>query len=143
MASRIASQQCGGMPATLTSRPATLASASTSPSRSGWPRRSASPSASRGTDTPIHCDVSARAPLSSLRICGRGLVAASSAAAAGSQSPTAITALGLSPRATATASATAQHPNSSAAGMLDRVGSGVPVPPVAPTAASLSAFVIP
>eukprot|EP00965_Chrysotila_dentata_P127343 4211275-Pleurochrysis_carterae.AAC.1 len=64
MASHSASQQCWGMPATLTRQPASSASSLTSPSWLGWLRRSASPLASRGTDTPIRCDVSARAPLS-------------------------------------------------------------------------------
>eukprot|EP00965_Chrysotila_dentata_P080634 2660719-Pleurochrysis_carterae.AAC.1 len=50
------------------------------------------------------------------------LDAALSAEAAGSQSPTAITAVGRSARAALTASATAHAPNSSAAGM-DSTGS--------------------
>eukprot|EP00965_Chrysotila_dentata_P079787 2631859-Pleurochrysis_carterae.AAC.1 len=77
-------QHSPGTRATRTRMSASSASAATAGSSSGWLRRSASPFASRGTDTANHCLHSLRAPRSSLRICGRGLVAASSAAAAGS-----------------------------------------------------------
>eukprot|EP00965_Chrysotila_dentata_P112180 3708495-Pleurochrysis_carterae.AAC.1 len=62
--------------------PAASASCRTASNSSGWLRRSASPLASLGTDTAIHCAAVPRVPVSSTRICAFGLVAASSAAAA-------------------------------------------------------------
>eukprot|EP00965_Chrysotila_dentata_P179633 5931636-Pleurochrysis_carterae.AAC.1 len=88
----------------------------------GWLRRSASTFASLGTDTANHCGVSCRARRRSSRMAAAPLDAAFSAAAAGSQSPTAIAAVGCLASAELTASATAHAPNSSAAGM-DSTGS--------------------
>eukprot|EP00965_Chrysotila_dentata_P238708 6202673-Pleurochrysis_carterae.AAC.2 len=119
------------MDATRASSPAAVASASTSRSMQGWLSRSASTFVSRGTDTPGHCPGRRRAARSSVRIGASALVAAFSAAAAGSQSPTAITARRARARAVTTASATAQLPKSSAAGM-DRRGSSSPGSPLTP-----------
>eukprot|EP00965_Chrysotila_dentata_P172439 5690466-Pleurochrysis_carterae.AAC.1 len=111
------------MGAALACRPAASASPRTAASSSGWLSRSASPLASRGTGTARHCVARRRAPARSTRIWARGLVAASIAAAAGSQSPMATTACGVRPMPRAAAAATAHAPNSSAAG-IDTVGSG-------------------
>eukprot|EP00965_Chrysotila_dentata_P033761 1123792-Pleurochrysis_carterae.AAC.1 len=70
------------MVATCAASPALSASSRTIGSWSGWLKRSASYFASRGIDTAIHCVDSRLAAASSVRICARGLVAASSAAAA-------------------------------------------------------------
>eukprot|EP00965_Chrysotila_dentata_P019516 648913-Pleurochrysis_carterae.AAC.1 len=79
------------MAATWVRSPAASASCLTACSWSGWLKRSASPFASRGTDTASHCAVVPHAPASSTRICALGLVAESIAAVTGSQSPMAIT----------------------------------------------------
>eukprot|EP00965_Chrysotila_dentata_P113535 3751815-Pleurochrysis_carterae.AAC.1 len=89
------------MRATCTRIPASSASRRTASSSSGWLKRSASPFASLGTDTASHCAEVPLAPASSARICARGLVADSIAAAAGSQSPMATTVRGRTPRASA------------------------------------------
>eukprot|EP00965_Chrysotila_dentata_P211501 6186500-Pleurochrysis_carterae.AAC.1 len=103
-------------------QPAASASAATSLKKWGWLSLSASPFASLGTDTASHWLVSSCAPRRSSRMAAAPLEAELSAAAAGSQSPTAMTAVGRTPRdAVPTASATAHAPNSSAAGM-DRTG---------------------
>eukprot|EP00965_Chrysotila_dentata_P090008 2970537-Pleurochrysis_carterae.AAC.1 len=73
--------------------------------------------ASRGTDTASHCVVVRLACRRSVRIAAAPLDAAFRAAAAGSQSPTAMTARGVAVVAAATASTTAHVPKSSAAGM--------------------------
>ena len=103
------------MRATRGLRFAARASASTAPSSAGWLRRSASRFHSRGSETPSHCLTRTRADASSEEICGTPLEAASSASAAGSQSPTAMTArCGFE---AAAASATAHVDQSSAAGI--------------------------
>eukprot|EP00965_Chrysotila_dentata_P259258 6213495-Pleurochrysis_carterae.AAC.2 len=94
IALRSASQHRGGIGARRVGHPAAFASASTASISLGWLSLSASPLASRGTDTASHCVVSSRACRSSTRMAAAPLEAAFSAAAAGSQSPTAITAAG-------------------------------------------------
>eukprot|EP00965_Chrysotila_dentata_P136983 4530931-Pleurochrysis_carterae.AAC.1 len=114
------------MRARATRHPAASASAATASRRCGWLSLSASPFASLGTETASHWLVSCRAPRSSSRIAAAPLEAELSAEAAGSQSPTAMTATSLAPRASApTASATAHAPNNSAAG-IDRTGRTAP-----------------
>eukprot|EP00965_Chrysotila_dentata_P001990 65061-Pleurochrysis_carterae.AAC.2 len=81
-----------GTHALLTENPAFPASAATTSSKWGWLSRSASPLASLGTDTASHCGMSCRAALNSNRNAAAPLVAALSAAVAGPQSPTAMTA---------------------------------------------------
>ena len=120
MAARSTAQQRGGIGTVCVSTPRALASRRTSSRRAGWLSLSASRLHSRGTDTPNHCEQSSRAPRSSRRICGRPLAAALMAAAAGSQSPTAVIAVGTSPVLSACACATAHCPKVSAAGMERR-----------------------
>eukprot|EP00965_Chrysotila_dentata_P199091 6179174-Pleurochrysis_carterae.AAC.1 len=99
IASASACQHASGTRARRTRHPAAAASRCTSPSSSG------------------HWRVSRRACPRSVLICAAPLEAALMAAAAGSQSPTAITACGCSRVAARIASATAHIPNISAAGM--------------------------
>eukprot|EP00965_Chrysotila_dentata_P210567 6185965-Pleurochrysis_carterae.AAC.4 len=77
--------------ATRVRSPASSTSCRAAGSSSGWLRRSASPLASRGMDNAINCIARRRALANNTRICVHWLVAASIAAAAGSQSPLATT----------------------------------------------------
>eukprot|EP00965_Chrysotila_dentata_P246548 6207225-Pleurochrysis_carterae.AAC.1 len=103
MASRRTSQHRSGMPVTRGRSAAASVYATTAASWAGWLSTSASVFASRATDTASQCGVSARAPANSVRIWRARLVAVLRTPAAGSQSPTAITARGRRPIACAVA----------------------------------------